>query len=155
LPGDLGGSGLGTSNFFLEPGRLFLMLRSANALNRSGVSSWLVAGQSSGFRDVVKEGEELVKLFLAHRVILVVMAASATQSQTDPGHPGRPPPPHHGFDPPFLTDDTPLTIEPMVPVEPRRHDLRTSRLGEHVAGDLLDGKAVEWHVVVEGLDHPV
>jgi hypothetical protein len=51
--------------------------------------------------------------------------------------------------------DATFLVGHRVAVEPARHDLVGRRLGQHVSRDLLDGEAIERHVVVERLDHPV
>ena len=58
-------------------------------------------------------------------------------------------------EPLFLRNCTPFTIEEMVAIEPCRNLLLDRRLGQKVAGYLLDGKLVERHVIVERPHHPV
>ena len=43
----------------------------------------------------------------------------------------------------------------MIPVEAGRDFLVERGVGQQVAGDLLDGEAIEGHVLIKGVDHPV
>ena len=51
--------------------------------------------------------------------------------------------------------DAGFLVEHRVAVEPGRHLLRGSGVGEQVAGDLLDSELIERHVLVQGANYPV
>ena len=104
---------------------------------------------------VVEEGEELVELFLAQGIVLVLMAASAAEAQPHPNHP-------HGLDPvddvlgaPLLVDRASLGVDAVITVKTRGDQLVVGRLVEQIPGELLDGELIEGLVGVERPDHPV
>lgn len=55
----------------------------------------------------------------------------------------------------ILRDDAAFLVDHGVPVEPGRDTLFLRRAGQEVAGELLEGEAVEGKVAVERRDHPV
>ena len=113
------------------------------------------AAQVAAFGDVVEVGVDLVELLLRDRVELVVVAAGAPQGQPHPHRAGRRHAIYHVLDQELLGDDAALAVLAVVAVEGGGDLLLQGRVGEHVAGDLLDGELIERHVVVVGVDHPV
>ena len=85
----------------------------------------------------------------------MVVAPGAAEGQAQPGQAGGLDAVDHGLDPPFLGDRAALAGQPVVPVEAGGDELVAVRLGQEVAGDLLDGELIERQVPVERADHPV
>ena len=113
------------------------------------------AAQVAALGDVVEVGVDLVELLLRDRVELVVVAARAAQRQPHPHRARRRHPIDHVLDQELLGDDAALAVLAVVAVEGGGDSLLEGGVGEHVAGDLLDGELIERHVVVVGVDHPV
>ena len=83
------------------------------------------------------------------------MAATAIQSQSEPCQPCRFDSIKDRFHEPFLFNPTAFSIQSMIAIEPRRDNLILSRIGQHVTGQLLNGKLIKRHVGIVSLDHPV
>ena len=105
--------------------------------------------------DVVEVGEGSIELLLAEGVVLVIVAAGAAQGQAQPDGGGGLHPVHHVLDGKLVCDDAALAVAPVVAIEAGGDPLFQGGLGEHVPGQLLHGEAIEGHVGVEGLDHPI
>ena len=103
----------------------------------------------------MKEGIEPVEIFLSEGVKLVVMAASAVECLPKPDGSRR-------FDSvctilrqKFFGNDTTFFIHHMIAVKSSRDLLRDRGLGQQISGDLFHREIVEFHVRVEGFDHPI
>ena len=59
------------------------------------------------------------------------------------------------FHDPFVGNRSAFRINPVIPVIAGCHLSHESAVGNQVARHLLENKAVEWHVVVQGPDYPV
>ena len=55
----------------------------------------------------------------------------------------------------LFRNDAAFSVAPMIPVEAGRDFLVERGVGQQVTGDLLDGEAIEGHVLIKGVDHPV
>ena len=143
---------LGLLQFLLQVGKL-LLLRAGGRLDHRRRIAVLVDLASLG--NVVEEGEASIKILLADGVVLVVVAAGAAQSESKPDGGGGLHPVHHVLDGKLVGDDAALAVAAMVAIEAGGDPLFQGGLGEHVPGQLLHGEAVEGHVGVKGLDHPI
>ena len=85
----------------------------------------------------------------------MVVAPGAAHGQPQPGLAGRLHPVDHRFNAPFLVDQPPLAIEPVVAIEAGGHDLIGRGIGEQIAGQLREGELIERQVAVVGGNHPV
>ena len=83
------------------------------------------------------------------------MALAAGERQAEPGGACRVDPVEEVVEPLFLGNRSPLAIEEVIPVEATGYSLLDRRVGEEIAGKLLDREAVERHVGVEGPDNPI
>ena len=105
--------------------------------------------------EVVEHCEQLVKLPLTDRVILVIVTTGAAQREPHPDRAHR----LHAIDdvlrPPLLVERPTLGIDAMVAVEPGREHLAPGGIRQQVTGKLFHGELVVRHVVVKRLDHPV
>ena len=105
--------------------------------------------------EIVEQGEQLIKLALTDRVILVIVTAGTAQCEA---HPDRA---HclHTIDDvlsaPFLIESPALGVDAMVTIEPGRKHLALGGVRQQVASKLLHGELIVRHVVVERLNHPV
>ena len=104
---------------------------------------------------VPEEGRHRIKILLADRVELVIVACRAVGGEPEP-HPRR------GGDPVvgvvrevFLFDGTALVGGHVAPVEPGGDLLLFAGPGQQVPGDLLHGEPVEGQVAIEGPDDPI
>ena len=107
------------------------------------------------YRSVVEEREELVVLALGQRIELVIVAARAPHRDAQPHGGGSLELIEDVLDAVLLRDAAALAVDHVVTVEAGGEPLREGRLREQVPGDLLDREPVEWHVGVEGVDHPI
>ena len=106
-------------------------------------------------RHVVEQRVKLVKLPLRNRVVFVVVTPRAAKRQPEENRGRRLDAIHHGLDTILLIDDASLALDRMVAIEAGRHALGDRRVRQQVAGELLEGKPVERHIVVERANHPV
>ena len=120
-----------------------------------GVGVFRFSLQRSAFRHIIEEGEELIKISLRNRVILVVVTATAIQCQPQPGHAGRLDAVDNGFDSPFFGDDSPFAVQSMIAIEAGRHDLCSGRVRQQITRELFDRELIEWQIIVEGINNPV
>ena len=110
---------------------------------------------ASALRHCVEEGKQSVKLVLRNRVILVIVAARASDGEAEPDSAGRLDAIDDVLDLRLGGDRTALPVEHVVAVEAGGDELAERRLGQQVAGELLDGELVERHVAVQRIDDPV
>ena len=143
---------LGSLQFLLQLGKL-LLLPAGGRLDHGRRIAVLVDLAALG--DVVEEGEGPIKLLLAEGIVLVVVAAGAAQGEAQPDGGRGLHPVHHVLDGKFVCDDAALAVAPVVAIEAGGDPLFQGGLGEHVPGQLLHGEAIEGHVGIKGLDHPV
>ena len=85
----------------------------------------------------------------------MVVAARATERQPEENRRGRLHAVHHCLNPVLLIDHAALALNGVITVKPGGHFLRKRRTGQKIPGQLLSGKLIERHVVVERSDHPV
>ncbi len=83
------------------------------------------------------------------------MALRAADGQPQPDGPGRVDAVHCRLDAELFRVGAPLLIDQRVAVKAGGHELRLAGARQQIAGQLFDREAVERHVVVQGLDHPV
>ncbi len=104
---------------------------------------------------VVEEREELVVLAMADRIILVRMALRATDGEAKPDGAGRGHAVHHRFDAKLLVVHAPFLVDERVTMKTRGDPLFARRVGQKIAGQLLDRELIEGHVRVERANHPI
>ena len=119
---------------------------------RRGVAVFVIA---PAIRHVIEVREEPVKLLLRERVVLVVVAPGAAQSQSQPDRGGGLDAVDSVLDLVLVRIRAVLGIAAMVAIEARGDVLRQRWTGEEVARELLDREPVERHVGVERVNHPV
>ena len=105
--------------------------------------------------DLVEDREDLEVLLLADRIVLVVMALGARHRQAHPDLEGGVHAIDHGDVAELLVVGPPFGVGQRVAVEGGGENLIHARIGQHVAGNLLQGEAVEGHVAVDRLDDPI
>ena len=108
-----------------------------------------------GLRRVVEERGHTVKFALRDRVELVVVADGATGGQAHPHlvrRLGPVPRVQHEI---FLGNRAAFVRRDVATVEPRRDFLIDGRVRQQVARQLLDRELIEFHVGIEGINHPV
>ena len=106
-------------------------------------------------RDVMEEGVEAVKLARRDGIVLVVVALGAGEGHAEPRRAQRA---HavHEIDVQVLgINDSALVGGHHVAHETAGHLLLHGRVRQEIAGELLDGEAVERLVVIERFHHPV
>ena len=108
----------------------------------------------------VEEGVHLVVLTMRDRIVLMCMALGTPYGEAEPDRAGRVDPVHDLLDPCLFRVDAPFLIDDGLAMETRRDQLRLGRAwirrsGQEIPGELLDGEAIEWLVVVDRLDDPV
>ena len=107
------------------------------------------------FVDIVEERIHLEELALRNGIELVIVAAGASQGESEERRPCRADAIDDRVDAVLLEIDSALLIDHRVAMEAGRDQLVVGRVRQEVAGDLLDHEAIERHVVVQGIDHPV
>ncbi len=112
-------------------------------------------GLQPGIRGVVEVGEEPIVLFLADRVVLVVVALGTFHGEAQEDVGGGLDAVDDIFDSQFLGKGAPLVRRGVVAVEAGGDLLVEGRVGHQVASDLLAKKLRERFVVLVGLDDPV
>ncbi len=104
---------------------------------------------------VGEEREEPEVVLLAERIVLVVVALRAAQRGAEPHRRRRVGAIDEHLVHRLVGIDAALLVGHRVAMEAGGDALRLGRVGQHVAGDLLDREAIEGHVGVERVDHPV
>ena len=107
---------------------------------------------------VVSVGEERQHpevVFLAERIVLVVVALRAGQRRAEPDGRGRVHAIDEDFVQRFLRIDAAFLVGHRIAVKPGGDFLVDGRIGQHVASDLLDRELVERQIAVERVNHPV
>ena len=107
------------------------------------------------FRYRVEEREELVELLLLDGIVLVIVAAGAAQGHSHPHGGGGFHAVDHVLSLILLRNGATLEVDHVVAIETGGDFLLLGGLGKQIAGELLHGEAVERHVAVERVDHPV
>ena len=85
----------------------------------------------------------------------MVMAAGATDCQTQPDRERRIDPVDYIFNLILLWNDASFGIAAVIAIETGSNPLLQCRLGEQVTRELLNRELVEGHIGIEGIDHPV
>ena len=85
----------------------------------------------------------------------MVVAARAADRQAQKGRSGRADAVNHGLDAVLLVVDAAFLIDHRVAVKAGGDQLLLRRVGQKIAGDLLDDEAVERHAAIQGVDHPI
>ena len=105
--------------------------------------------------DLIKECEQTVEILLRDGVVLVIVAAGASDGEAHPHGCGSLRAVGHIFDAILFGDDSAFAAGAVIAIEPRSDLLVECGLGQQIAGELLGGEAVVRHVAVEGIDDPV
>ena len=108
-----------------------------------------------GILGVVEEGEELVIFPVRDGIELVGVALGAAHGEAEPHGAGGVDAIDDGLDAELFAVRSTLLVDEGVAVEGGGDELGFGGVGKEVAGELLDGEAVEREVVVEGLDDPI
>ena len=104
---------------------------------------------------VAEERHQPVVILLAEGIVLVVVALRAAQRRAEPDGGGRVDAIDEHLVVGLFRIDAPFLVRHRVAVESARDDLLRRRVWQHIAGDLLDREAIERHVAIERVDHPV
>ena len=108
-----------------------------------------------GIRGVIQERHRLIVFLRREGIVFVVVALRARHRRAHPRPEGR----VHAIDQRLVAEllvvGAALAVRHRVAVKTRRHSLILRRIGQEIAGDLLDGELIERQVAVEGGDHPV
>ena len=96
-----------------------------------------------------------IKIFLRNRIELVVMAAGTADRQPQVDRARRGDAIDHRLDAEFLGVGSPFFIQQRVAMKPGRHELIDRRVGQQVAGELLDRELIERQVAIVRVDHPI
>src|SRR5262249_5697617 len=107
------------------------------------------------FAVAVEEGEELVVLALAQRIVLVIVALAAADGHAEPDLAGGVDAIDAGLDAALLLIDAAFLGGQRVAVDAVGDLLSQRGARQQVAGQLLDGELVERQVAIERADEPV
>ncbi len=107
------------------------------------------------FVGTVEEGVELVELFLADRVVLVVVATGAADRQAQPDRTEGAGTIDGLLGTELLEVSAALPVAEGVSMKPGRDLLLDGRVRQKVARGLLDRELIEWHITVQHLDDPM
>ena len=108
-----------------------------------------------GLVDVVEQGHQTEVLVVGDGVVLVSVALGAARGQSHPDRAGGGDPVDRRVEAEFERIDPSLLVELGVSVKPGGGFLFLGGVGQHVAGELLDGELVVGHIAVESPDYPV
>ncbi len=114
-----------------------------------------IAERPGVVRGVGEERHQPEVVLLAERVVLVVVALRARDRAAEPGGGRRADPIHQHFVQRLGRVDAPFLVGHRIAMESGGDPLRACRAGQHVARNLFHREALERHVGVERLDHPV
>jgi hypothetical protein len=92
---------------------------------------------------------------MRERVVLVVVAARATRRKAEEDGCCRIDAVNHVLRCELLRNDSAFGVAAMVAIEPGGNHLIPGRHRQQIACQLFNRELVEWHVAVEGIDHPV
>src|SRR5260370_6563145 len=106
-------------------------------------------------RNLIEVGKQPVKILLEYRVIFVIVAAGAAGGQAHPYGGSRLRPVRHILDPIFLGDDAAFSSRALIAIKAGRDALFERRVGQKIAGELLDREPIVRHVAIESVDHPI
>ena len=143
----------GPSDLFIETSQFRFLFVGRNDNQR--VCVLRVPLQRPAFGDVIEERKELVELALRDRIVFVVVATTAVECQCHPGHPGCFHAVDHGFDAPFLGDDSPFAVQAMIAIETRCDVLGSTRVGNEIASQLVNRELIKRLITIERFNHPV
>lgn len=105
-----------------------------------------------GFVEVIEESEELVILFLADGIVLVVVTLRAADAESQPDGADGVGAIDDLLDAKLFAIDTAFTVGERVAVKARGHELFGLGAWQEVAGDLFDGEPIKREVAIECVD---
>src|SRR5215471_15373261 len=111
--------------------------------------------RSTHFGDVIEIGEDLVELFLSEWIVLVVVAARATESYAKEHGGGGLHAVYYIFNCVFFRNNAVLSVGAMIAIEAGSNLLVEGGIGQHITGDLLERELIKRLVAIEGVDHPI
>ena len=106
-----------------------------------------------GILCLVHQIEKLKILFLRDRVVLVVMALSASHGCPHPNGPGCIHPVNHSHIAKLLITCAAFVVGHGIAVKGSGYQLGIGWILQQVSGKLLDGELVKWQVGIEAVDH--
>ena len=139
-------------NRFLKIALLGLLLGRRDRQHRSSVAAGIDA---AAFVDRIEVRVQLIKLALRERVVLVVVAATAADGQTEPHSAGCFSTINDVIDARLFRDATALSVEHVIAMKACRDELIRRRIFEQVTGELFDRKSIKRHIFIKGFDDPV
>ena len=104
---------------------------------------------------VVQDRVEAKIFLLRERVVFMVVALAARDRRAHPGAHRGVHPVHDRHRAKLLVDRAPLAVGERVAVEAGGDLVVERRIRQKIAGDLAKRELVEWHIGIEGPDHPV
>ena len=127
---------------------LFLLPVGENFQERTFITPIRVGG-------IIKDGKHAVEFLLANGIILVIVALAAGHGGTHPDGHGGIYPVNDGHVAKFLIISAPLAVGLGVAMEGSSRELILGRVGQQIAGHLLDGELIKGKITVKGANHPV
>ncbi len=103
----------------------------------------------------LKYAKRLVEILLRERVVLVIVAAGASQGEAHEDGGGGLRAVGHVLDAILFGDDAAFAGGAVIAVEAGGDALLEGGIGQQIAGQLLDGEPVVGQIAVEGVDDPV
>ena len=104
---------------------------------------------------VIEECEELIKLLLRDGIVFVIVATAASHRQTKPYRRCCFNPVDDGFHAPFLGNNAPFSVDPMIAIEAGRDLLIHRRIRQQIPRQLIDRKLIERLIPIERRDDPI
>ena len=106
-------------------------------------------------RHAVEECKHTVEILLLNRVVLVIVAARAAQSEPQPNVRRGLRAVRNILHAELLRHNAAFRAGPVIPVKRRGDALVQSGIRQQVAGNLLNGELIERHVLLERFNHPI
>ena len=165
-----GGQGFGLLIYFKipirlmpEPGNTILKLldfrfvffrRQLNEGCRHPYSFRLLA-RTSAFRNMIESIHHTIVVLCSNGVILVIMTLGTGHGQAQPGGGGDIHPVKKNHKALLFRNRSTLPIIQMISVKPAGYLLINRGMRKKISRELPNGKLIKWHVLIEGLHHPV
>ena len=130
----------------------FGLQRRGGLEQRRGIA---VLDHAATLRQIVEVGHQAVEVALRERIELVVVTTGTTHGQAQPDRGCRFHAIRRILHQELLENDSALRVRAMVPVESGGDQLVECRLGQQIAGKLINREPIKWHVVVQRADHPI
>ena len=111
--------------------------------------------RTSAFRNMIEGIHHAIVVLCSNGVILVIMTLGTGHGQAQPGGGGDIHPVKKNHKALLFRNRPTLPIIQMISVKPAGYLLINRGMRKKISRELPNGKLIKWHVLIEGLHHPV